>query len=301
MDRLNGIEVFVQVVEAGSFALAAERLQLTRSAVAKTIARLEARLDVRLFHRTTRTQSLTEDGQAYYEHCQRALAEIAHAEDALEAGRREPVGRLRVTAPVVFGRMCVAPFLLPLAAEYPRLEIDMVFTDGVVDLVEEGFDLGVRVGRLPDSTSLAARPLGTIRMAIVAAPAYLERHGRPADIGALAGHTGIVYHRPWGDTPWYMADEQGQTQAVRVASRVRLDDLDAIAGAALAGVGLAWLPCWLIGEHVRSGRLVMVFDDAQVRSTPVHAVWPHGRRMPVRTRVAIDALVAGVPALLSPD
>src|SRR5882724_11319726 len=149
-ERLSGIAAFVQAVEAGSFAQAAERMQMTRSAVGKSIARLEERLGVRLFHRTTRRQSLTHDGQAYYERCVRVLAE-------LEAGRREPSGRLRVSAPVIFGRRCVSPVLLSLARKYPGLAVDVSFSDRVVDLIEEGFDLAVRIGTLPDSGSLAAR------------------------------------------------------------------------------------------------------------------------------------------------
>src|SRR5262249_22818153 len=154
-ERLTGIAAFVQAVEAGSFAVAAGRMGLTRSAVGKSIARLEQRLGVRLFHRTTRRQSLTEDGQAYYERCVRALAEIDAAEAALDSGRRAPAGCLRVTAPVLFGRYCVAPVLLELARRYSGLAIEMSFSDRVVDLLEEGFDLAIRVGTLSDSTSLA--------------------------------------------------------------------------------------------------------------------------------------------------
>ena len=149
-DRLGGIEVFVQAAEAGSFALAADRLNLTRSAVGKSIARLEARLGARLFHRTTRQQSLTDAGQAYYDRCVRALAELHDAEAELDSGRRSPQGRLRVSAPLVFGRHCVAPVLRELALQYPQLQIDISFNDRVVDLIEEGYDLGIRIGPLPD-------------------------------------------------------------------------------------------------------------------------------------------------------
>ena len=192
-ERISGISTFVNVVEAGSFALAASRLRVTRSAVGKAIARLEHRLGVRLFHRTTRRQSLTDDGQAYYEHYVRALAELDAAEAAFENGRREPRGRLRISAPVLFGRYCVAPLLIGLARAHPQLELELSFSDRVVDLAEEGFDLGIRVGRLPDSATLVARQLGVQRMGICASPAYLARHGCPRTIEDLAGHAGIVY------------------------------------------------------------------------------------------------------------
>ena len=192
-ERLQGIDAFVQAVEAGSFAQAAERMRLTRSAVGKSIARLERRLGVRLFHRTTRRQSLTEDGQAYYERCKRALAELEDAEAALDNGRREPSGRLRVSVPVLFGRHCVAPVLTRLARQYPRLEVEIAFSDRVVDLLEEGFDLAVRVGDLRDSSTLAARRLGTQHLAICAAPSYLDAHGWPRTIEELSHvmHRGI--------------------------------------------------------------------------------------------------------------
>ncbi|MDB5801285.1 MAG: LysR family transcriptional regulator [Rhodocyclales bacterium] len=298
-DRLTGIDVFVQAVDAGSFALAASRLGVTRSAIAKNIARLEQRLGTRLFHRTTRTQTLTEDGLAYYERCARALAEIDAAEGALDAGRREPVGRLRVTAPVVFGRMCVAPCLLQLTTRFARLDIDMTFTDSVIDLVGEGYDLGVRIGALPDSSSLSARKLGSMRMVICTAPEYLQRHGTPTSIDALSEHSGVVYKQGQGEVPWVLTDETGTLRAARVKSRIRVDDLQAILDAALAGVGLVWLPCWLVKEHLRSGKLVVVFGGEITRPNPIHAVWPHTRHLPAKTRVAIDALLEYVPQLLA--
>ncbi|MCW7538440.1 LysR family transcriptional regulator [Aquabacterium sp. A7-Y] len=298
-DRLSGIDVFVQAVEAGSFSLAAERLLLTRSAVAKTIARLEQRLGTRLFHRTTRSQSLTDDGQAFFERCVRALGELEAGEAELDSGRREPSGRLRVSAPVVFGRHCVAPLLLQLAARHPRLDIEMHFSDRVVDLVDDGYDLAVRIGPLPDSSSLAARRLGQQRMGICAAPSYLARHGRPANFDELSHHTGILYHRADGDKPWRVQHEDGQTREVRVQGRVRLDDLQAIADAAVAGVGLAWLPCWLMAPHLGSGALELVFSSRRVASVDIQAVWPQSRYLTAKTRVAIDTLVEGIPALLS--
>lgn len=294
-DKLDGIDVFVQAVEAGSFSAAAMRLHLRRSAVAKTIARLEQRIGARLFHRTTRAQSLSEDGQAFYEHCVRALAELEAGEAVLDSGRREPAGRLRVSAPVLFGRNCVAPVLLPLMAAYPRLQLEMSFNDRVVDLVDEGFDLAIRIGSLADSSALQSRRIGVQHMAICASPAYLAAHGHPRNAEELTGHMGIVYGRAGMRKPWVLYGNDGEPRQVMPESRVVLDDLQVIAEAVIAGMGLAWMPCWMIGPYLRRGELQLVIDGAGAVATEIHAVWPHTRYLPAKTRVAIDALVAQTP------
>lgn len=297
-NRLVGIDVFVEVVDSGSFSRAAQRLGLTRSAVAKSIARLEQRLDTRLFQRTTRSQTLTEDGLAFHERCVRALGELSAAEASLRTGKHEPSGALRVAAPVLFGRHCVAPLLVDLVERHSRLSLDMTFGDSVVDLVAEGVDLAVRIGELPDSSSLASRQLGVQRMGIWAAPGYLARRGRPSNVAALADHVGISYGRADRNFPWRVRDEDGRVHDVQVGSRVRLDDLEAIVEAARSGAGLAWLPCWLVARLTRGEELELVIGGERVPATPVHAVWAHTRYLPAKTRAAIDALAAGVPALM---
>ncbi len=298
-DRLSGIEVFVQAVEAGSFALAAERLNLTRSAVGKSIARLEARLGARLFHRTTRQQSLTDDGQAYYDRCVRALAELQTAEAELDSGRREPQGRLRVSAPLVFGRHCVAPVLRELAQQHPQLQVEISFNDRVVDLIEEGYDLGIRVGELPDSASLAARRLGMQTMGIGASPAYIQAHGRPVTVDEMQRHAAIVYTRNGVDKAWALHGPDGQVLQLRPRASLRVDDLQAIADAAIAGAGLAWLPCWMLTHYVRTGELDVLMHGDRLAAQEVHAVWPQARYLPSKTRAAIDALAARVPSMLA--
>lgn len=294
-DQLRGVSAFVEAVEAGSFALAAERMRLTRSAVGKSIAKLEQRLGVRLFHRTTRSQSLTEEGQAYYERCVRALAELDAGASALDSGKREPTGRLRVTVSVLFGRHCVAPVLLELGRRYLRLKIEMSFSDHVVDLVEEGYDLAVRIGNLPDSSTLVARRLGTQNMVICAAPSYLAAYGKPSDANELSTHVGIAYGRSGRVEPWLVSDGAGGIIRPQVDSRLVFDDLQAIADAAVAGMGLAWLPCWLMAKHARAGELEIVMGCDSVLAADIHAVWPHSHYLPGKTRAAIDALVAEVP------
>lgn len=296
-EQLSGIPEFVQSVESGSFALAAQRLHLTRSSVGKTIARLERRLGVRLFHRTTRQQSLTEDGHAFYERCVRALKELGEGKAALDAGRREPAGVLRVSASVLFGRHCVAPVLWRLAARHPQLTIEMSFSDRVVDLVEEGFDLAVRIGPLLDSSSLAARKLGVQSMAICASPEYIRRHGAPQSAADLADHRGIVYQRG-GSTSHWRIREGRITQTSSIDSRIRFDDLQAIADAAIEGIGLAWLPCWMVARYVREQQLQLVMRDSSV-ATEINVLWLQTPFPRAKTRAAIDALATQVPPLIA--
>jgi DNA-binding transcriptional LysR family regulator len=297
-DKLHGVTTFVQVVDAGSFTLAAERMHLTRSAVGKVITRLEARLGVRLLHRTTRSQTLTEAGQAYYDRCVRALAELDAAEADLESEHTEPRGRLRVSAPIAFGHHCVAPVLFALARKHSQLQIDISFTDRAVDLIEEGIDLAVRIGALHDSAILAARRLGVQHMSIGAAPSYLAEHGTPAGIDELDGHEGIAYSRAGVLSPWRVRDTDGRARELRIEPRLSLDDIQAIAGAGIAGFGLVQLPCWLLTRYVETGELAMVRERCGVLPQDIHAVWPKTRYLPLKTRCAIDALVAEIPAMI---
>ena len=298
-DRLNGIDVFVTAVEAGSFSQASERLHITRSAVAKTIARLEQRLGTRLFHRTTRTQNLTEDGHAFYERCGRVLAELDAAEAELESGKHEPTGLLRISMPVMFGRYCVAPGLMELSKAHPKLNIEMSFNDRYVDLVTDGYDLAVRLGSLPDSSTLAARLIGVQGMSICASPAYIAQHGRAKNIAELYEHAGIVYSRGGMQIPWKMGDENGQIQNIMMNARLRFDDLQAIADAAVAGLGLAWLPCWLVTHYLQRGELEMLFNATQVAPTDVYVVWPKNKYLTAKTRLVIDRLVEETPQRMS--
>ncbi len=297
-ERLSGVAAFVEAVEAGGFAPAAARLGLTRSAVGKTIARLEGRLGVRLFHRTTRSQSLTEDGQMFYERCVRALAELEAAEAALESGRAEPAGRLRVTAPVIFGRHCVSPVLLDLVRRHPALELDLSFSDRPADLIEDGFDLAVRNGALPDQAGLIGRRVAGQRMTVCASPAYLDRRGRPQRLEDIAGHQAILYGRGDRSRRWLFPAPDGPHREVTPANRIRFDDLQAIADAAVAGLGLAWLPCWLVREPVAQGQLERVLTDLPGMVFDTHLIWPQAPHLPLRVRAAIDALAAELPKMM---
>jgi DNA-binding transcriptional LysR family regulator len=302
-DRLSGVLTFVQAADAGSFALAAQRLSLSRSAVGKSIARLEQRLCTRLFHRTTRSQTLTEDGQAFYERCVRALAEIEAAEAALDSGRRAPTGRLRVSLPVLFGRYCAAPVLLDMARRYPELQLDLSFTDRVVDPVEEPFDLAVRVAplasRFESRSGLVARRLGTMSVLACASPEYLAARGRPETIADLDAHDTIIYARRSSAASWFFLDDSGQREQVQIKSRLRFDDLEAIADAAVAGAGVTWLPSCLVTKYLLDGRLAELSLGKRRFGVDVYAVWPQTRHLPSKVRVAVDDLAARIPQILA--
>lgn len=304
-ERLNGIEAFVAAVEAGNFALAAQRLHLTRSAVGKSVARLEERLGTRLFHRTTRSQNLTEDGHAYYERCRRVLAELDAADAALEAGRQVPTGRVRITMPELIGRARVAPLLLELSQRHPQLAFDINFSDRPVDLVEEGFDLALRSGSLSDSAVLAARLLGHQWMGVYASPAYLSAHGRPADAQSLianpTAHSFAGYARETGPHPWQFHDAAGRVIDFVAPTRFSFgcNSLEVTAMAAIQGVGMARLPAWLVADALADGRLVGVFEEPRPFGYALNAVWPQARALPLKTRVVIDLLAERMPPLLA--
>ncbi|WP_066726220.1 LysR family transcriptional regulator [Sphingomonas pituitosa] len=295
-DVFDGVFVFIEAVEAGGFAKAADRLALTRSAVGKAVARLEERLGVRLFQRTTRSQCLTEDGQQYYERCVRALRELQAGEALLESGRLEVTGRLRVSMPVLFGRYCVAPILREFARQHPKLDLELNFSDRRVDLIAENFDIVVRNGGLSNETSLRARRLASQRKVLCAAPRYIEARGIPSTLDDFASHDLLGYWRGDHVLPWRLPDADGTLVEVQVASRLRFDDLEVIADAVVEGMGLAWLPYWLIRDRMHAGDLVALWEDRPSASLQCYAVWPVSDYLPLRCRMAIDALAASLPS-----
>ncbi len=301
-ERLQGIEVFVAAAESGSFARAATRLHLTRSAVGKSIARLESRLGLRLFHRTTRHQSLSDEGQRYYERARRALDELDAADDALRAGRQEAAGRVRVTMPELLGRRCVAPLLLGLAQRHPGLELRLQFSDHRLNLFEEGLDLALRSGPLEDSSNLAARLVGHQRMGVYAAPSYLATRPRPANpqelIEARAQHSFLNYANEGWAQPWRFSDGTERSLAFDAPARFACNSLEVTALAAAEGLGLARLPSWLAAPALAAGSLVRVFDEPQPFSFALHVLWPRVLVMPSRLRLVIDALVQELPPLI---
>lgn len=290
-ERLNGVQAFVMAVEAGSFTLAAVRLGLSRSAVGKGVARLEERLGVRLFQRTTRTLTLTEEGRAFHEGCVRALAELEAAEASVVSDIQRPSGRVRLAAPLLFGVHWLTPLVLDLAERHPDLEVEAVFSNSRVDLVEEGFDLAVRIGPLEDTVSLSARPLGLQQTVLCAAPHYLDAHSRPATIDELAVHPCITAPGDGQRVTWRLWTERGEARKVAVSGRVRLNSMEAVRQAAIRGAGVAQLPLWLAGGDISNGRLEVLLPGCCGPGAPITILWPSARRLPARARVVVDALV----------
>ncbi|MBB4185721.1 LysR family transcriptional regulator [Sinorhizobium terangae] len=303
MDRLASMAVFVKAVDLGSFAAAASALDLSGPMVGKHVRFLEERLGVRLLNRTTRRQSLTDFGRAYYERCRVVLAE-AEAADALAADQfSEPRGRLRVTMPALFGRRCVVPILLKLAERYPALELDLSFNDRFADLAGDGFDLAIRSlaassRNLEDRAGTIARRLARHHMVVCGSPSYLDRHGPPRQIEDLGSHHGIIYSRSGRVHPWLFPRDDGLPAEVTPRNRLRLDDLDAIADAAVAGLGLAWLPGWLVRERIEAGALVPLLSDQPGLHFDNHALWLQTPYLPLKVRFAVDALAAQLPRLM---
>ncbi|MFT4268279.1 MAG: LysR family transcriptional regulator [Xenophilus sp.] len=303
-DHLQGIEVFVAAVEAGSFARAATRLHLTRSAVGKGIARLEARLGQRLFHRTTRHQSLTDEGRQYYAHARRALDELEAADSALREGRQEAAGRVRITLPELLGRRCAAPLLLALGRRHRGLELRLHLSDSRLNLIEEGLDLALRSGPLEDSSTLAVRRIGYQSVGVYAAPAYLATHPRPANAQELidthARHCFLNYaHGGWVQ-PWRFHDGADRSIVFDAPARFACNSLELTALAAADGLGLARLPTWLAAPSVAAGTLVRVFDEPQPFCYPLHLLWPRVPVVPLRLRRVIDMLASELPPLIDP-
>jgi len=300
MDRLTSMEVFVKAVDLGSFAAAADVLDLSAPMVGKHVRFLEERLGVRLLNRTTRRQSLTEFGQTYYERCRLVLAE-AEAAEALAADQlSEPRGRLKVTLPALFGRYCVAPILMDLVRTYPALELDLSFADRFADLAEDGFDLAIRTGALADRAGVIARRVAQQRMIICAAPAYLDANGVPQAIEDLARHQVVLYRGANRRVaPWLFPREGQAPLELTLSSRIHLDDMDAIADAAVAGLGLVWLPSWLVRARMKKGELIQVLPDQPPFLYDANALWLQTPHLPLKVRLAIDALAAGLPRLMT--
>lgn len=300
MDRLESMAVFVKAVDLGSFAAAASALDLSAPMVGKHVRSLEDRLGVRLLNRTTRSQSLTEVGRAYYERCRTVLAEAEAADTLASRQLSEPRGRLRVTMPTHFGRYCVLPILMELARRHPALELELSLGDRFVDLAEDGYDLAIRTGHLSDQAGVVGRSVAHQRMVVCASPAYLAANGHPSRTEDLADHHGILYRRlGFRLQPWLFPLEGQPPQEILPRGRLKLDDLDAIADAATAGMGLAWLPSWLIGDRVRAGKLVPLLQAQPHYLYGVHALWLQTPHLPLKIRLAIDAIAAGLPELMN--
>lgn len=295
-ERLKGIEAFVCTADAGSFTAAGARLNLTNSAVSKSVARLEARLGSRLFERTTRRLTLTDVGAAFYDTCVRVLGDLADAEAVLAAHRSEIVGRLKVDVPVAFGRMRAMPLLLAFAERHPNLRPSITFTDRKVDIVEEGIDVAIRIGASDvRAETLGHRHLGNERVIFCAAPGYLERRGRPRAVDDLSRFDCILYGRADGSTiPWRFASEAGTVEERTMTPRIVLGSAEAQVGAVKAGFGIAQLATWLIKDDLARGDLVEILPEAATVGLALNLVWPRSRQLIPKVNALLEDLAAGL-------
>lgn len=287
MDRLLAMETFVRVAEAGSFAAVAERLNLARSVVTRQIAALEAHLGVKLLTRSTRSLHLTPEGAAYLEKCRDILGLVAAAEGDLAGERQAPRGVIRMSLPMSLGLRRLMPLLADFAGLYPEVEVVLEFSDRRVNLVEEGFDLALRVSTRLDPGSVARR-LGTSRMAVVAAPAYLECHGHPARPEALLEHQCLGYTLAPQSSWTFLID--GVWRSVPVRGRFQANNGDALLEAAERGLGITCQPTFITAEAVRAGRLLQLLPDFPLPELDIHALFPGHRYLPHRVRVLADYL-----------
>ena len=288
LDDINELRTFVSVVAARSLSAAARDMDLALSVVSKRLAALERRTGIRLIARSTRHFAPTEEGMALYERAQRILAEVDQAEAALTSGQVEPQGLLRVSAPVAFGRLHVGPVCGDLVRTHPMLSIDLVLTDRLVDLIEEGIDVVVRIGPPKDSQLVMRKLIDDYRV-VVGAPEYLQRRGTPAAPLELEAHD-CVHYRGVG-AHWRLVNLAGEAVEVRADSRLRSNSGEAALDWALAGRGLV-MNSWVdVKDHLRSGRLVHVLPEWRSEPAPVCALFPSSRQLPARARVFIEAMV----------
>jgi DNA-binding transcriptional LysR family regulator len=291
LDRLTGLEVVSKIASAGSLSGAARALGLSQTMVTKHLAALETRLGARLFHRTTRRLAITDAGRRYLDLAERVLSDFEAAEAAVSAERVEPRGLLRLNAPLAFGIRQIAPLLAAFAARYPRVSVELGLNDRLVDLVEEGWDLAIRIGNLRDS-SLVAKRLAPCRMIVCAAPSYLASHGTPRTAADLASHNCLGYTLAQaGAARWQMGGASAID--VPVAGNLRANNGDALLAAALAGQGIIYQPSFIVAADLRAGRLLPItLDLAPSERLAVYAVYLQDRTPQAKVRAFIDFIAA---------
>ncbi|HZH10690.1 MAG TPA: LysR family transcriptional regulator [Microvirga sp.] len=286
MDRLQAMTVFVAVAEEEGFAPAARRLTISPPVVTRAIAALEARIGTRLLHRTTRNVRLTEAGARYLEDCRRILSEIDEAEETAAGSHREPQGQLAVTASVLFGRMYVAPILLDFLGRYPRVSGRTLFVDRVVNLMEEGLDVAVRIAHLPDS-GMTALKVGSVRRLVCASPAYLAEHGIPQEPDDLTRHRTIAFQGVTPSPEWSFQNG-GSELKVRLSPRLEVNTAEMAITAAVHGHGLTRVLSYMVAPELAAGRLKIVLAEHEPAPVPIHLVHGEGRQTSARVRTFID-------------
>ncbi|CAN7497277.1 LysR substrate-binding domain-containing protein [Pseudomonas sp. LjRoot71] len=288
MNRWEGLDEFVAVAECGQFTAAAERLSLSSSQVSRQIARLEERLQTRLFYRSTRRVALTEAGQTFLQHCQRLQDAREEALRAVGDLGSEPKGLLRMTCAVAYGERFIVPLVTDFMVLHPQLRVDIELSNRTLDLLHEGLDLAIRLGRLQDSRLVATR-LAPRQMYLCAAPAYLQRYGRPHSLSELARHNCLI-----GSSDLWSFQASGRDSSLRVQGNWRCNSGQAVLEAALRGIGLCQLPDYYVLEHLRSGALVSLLDNQQPPDTAVWALYPQQRHLSPKVRQLVEFLKQGL-------
>ncbi|MFT5534857.1 MAG: DNA-binding transcriptional LysR family regulator [Candidatus Paceibacteria bacterium] len=296
-ERMKGLETFVAVVEAGSFTAAADRLNLTKSAVGKAITRLESRLKKPLFERTTRRLEMTDAGEEFYKVCARVLDELEVAEGILSGEESIPSGRLRVDLPATFGRLQACASVLAFAEKYPQVLPHVSFTDRFVDVVEDGLDVVVRIGGNDTwPATVGTKYLGHEELIFCAAPSYLAAHGQPQRINDLLDHALVLYGKADGSTsPLLIQEEQKPLARQQANGRIVLAQAEAQVAAVERGLGIAQLATWLVNQQIRDGRLIKILPLFATQGLPLHLIWPRSREHAPK----VQALVAHLEASLS--
>ncbi|HZX27820.1 MAG TPA: LysR family transcriptional regulator [Telluria sp.] len=290
MDHLTSMRVFVRVVELGGLTPAAAAERISATMAGKHVKYLEERLGARLLNRTTRRQSLTEAGQIYYQRCKHALAEVEAADASVSSVQSAPRGVLRVSAAMLFGIQALTPIVRDYLARYPDMRVVMRLDDRVVDLVDEGIDVAIRIGRLPDS-SLVARPLRPYRLVACAAPSYLERHGTPRAPEDLAGHNCMTFLGAWQQDRWEFGGGDGEVHGVQVEGNFLVNSTHALRAAAVSGLGVALLPLMMVEDDLASGTLVRLLGDYAAPERALHIVYPSARLMTPKLRTFVDCVL----------
>jgi DNA-binding transcriptional LysR family regulator len=289
MDLIAAFKIFVRVAESGSFSAVARELNMSQPAISRQIAALEDHVGERLLQRTTRSLTLTDDGRDLLGHAARVLDALEEAETAVGKRRGSVSGLVRLSVPVTFGRLYLAPRIGRLLAAHPALEIDMLLNDAPADLVADGIDLAIRAGAVADS-SLIVRRIGSVSRYILASTAYLEANGRPETPADLARHNCLIFNASATPTNWAFSGRQGPV-SVPVKGRLRSDSGDAIRAAVLLGYGIAALPAWYFRDEISQGRVEVLLRDWEVAPTPVHLVYPSRRNLAPRVRVTMDFIL----------
>lgn len=289
MDRFAEMQAFAAVVDAGSFVKAADALAISKAAVSRHVAELESRLGVRLLHRTTRRLSLTAEGEAFHASCKGLLSDVDAAEAEVTSGAGVARGLLKLNVPVSFGLLHLAPLWPEFMAANREVTLEVTLADRLVDLVEEGFDLAVRIARLPGST-LVSRQLASTRMILCASPQYLREHGTPAHPSELAAHAVMAYSLLASGDTWRFEGPDGPV-TVKVSPRMRTNSGDTCRAAALQHLGIVLQPSFLVGADLLSGALVELLPQFRSIELGIYAVWPTRKHLPAKVRVLIDFLV----------